>query len=67
VRPDDARANFRNGVLELRIPKSEEARRRPRRIPITGGAGSKGGEAGTIEGQPAGGQSTGAQKQGDQK
>src|SRR5689334_16590313 len=52
TRPDDAQANFRNGVLELRIPKSEEARQRTRRIPIGGVAGSKGGEAGAaIEGQ----------------
>jgi len=45
TRPDDAQANFRNGVLELRIPKSEDARQRVRRIPIGGSAGAKGGEA----------------------
>ncbi len=52
TRPDEARANFRNGVLELRIPKTEDARQRARRIPIGGTSGAKGGEAGTpIEGQ----------------
>jgi HSP20 family protein len=51
ARPDDAQANFRNGVLELRIPKSEESRQRVRRIPIGGTAGAKGGEAGSSEGQ----------------
>jgi HSP20 family protein len=50
--PDQAQANFRNGVLELRIPKSEEARQRVRRIPVGGVTGSKGGEAGSP---PAGG------------
>src|SRR5437870_1229737 len=44
TRPDDAQANFRNGILELRIPKTEEARQRVRRIPIGGAAGAKGGE-----------------------
>jgi HSP20 family protein len=54
TRPDEAKANFRNGVLELRIPKTEEARQRMRRIPIGGTSGSKGGEAGTMsEGQTA--------------
>jgi HSP20 family protein len=54
ARPDEAKANFRNGVLELRIPKTEEARQRMRRIPIGGTSGSKGGEAGTMsQGQPA--------------
>jgi len=61
ARPDDAQANFRNGVLELRIPKSEEARHRARRIPIGGVAGSKGGEAGSAtEGQKRGAQSAGS-------
>jgi HSP20 family protein len=50
--PDQAQANFRNGVLELRIPKSEEARQRVRRIPVGGVTGSKGGEASSP---PAGG------------
>jgi HSP20 family protein len=54
ARPDDAQANFRNGVLELKIPKSEEARQRVRRIPIGGAAGAKGGEAGTTEGPASG-------------
>jgi HSP20 family protein len=54
ARPDEAKANFRNGVLELRIPKTEEARQRARRIPIGGVSGAKGGEAGSMrEGQPA--------------
>lgn len=51
ARPDDAQANFRNGVLELKIPKSEESRQRVRRIPLSGTAGAKGGEARTMEGQ----------------
>src|SRR5207244_9571182 len=38
TRPDDAQANFRNGILELRIPKTEDARQRVRRIPIGGNA-----------------------------
>jgi len=53
ARPDDAQANFRNGVLELRIPKSEESRQRIRRIPIGGTAGAKGGEAAAGAGQPS--------------
>jgi HSP20 family protein len=68
ARPDNAQANFRNGVLELRIPKSEESRQRVRRIPIGGTAGAKGGEAGAMEGQTAqpaqGGQAGGQQPRG---
>jgi HSP20 family protein len=70
TRPDDARASFRNGVLELRIPKTEEARQRARRIPITGAAGAKGGEAGTAEGQgqqAAGGQGQQEKERGSRK
>jgi HSP20 family protein len=64
TRPDEAKANFRNGVLELRIPKTEEARRRMRRIPIGGASGAKGGEAGTmIEGQTAAPQGQAAREQ----
>jgi HSP20 family protein len=54
TRPEEAKASFRNGVLELRLPKTEEARQRVRRIPIGGVSGAKGGEAGSaIEGQMA--------------
>ncbi len=70
TRPDDARANFRNGVLELRLPKTEEARQRARRIPITGAAGAKGGEAGSAEGQgqqAAGGQRPEEKERGSKK
>jgi len=64
ARPDDAQANFRNGVLELRIPKSEEAQQRTRRIPIGGVAGSKGGEtSGAIEGQKGGQKSATPERQ----
>jgi HSP20 family protein len=35
INPDKAEASYRNGVLELHIPKTEEAR--GRRIPIPGG------------------------------
>jgi HSP20 family protein len=60
VKPDQIQASFRNGVLELRLPKSEESRRRMRRIPIQGSgqalAGSKGGAASS--------QGTGAQPSG---
>jgi hypothetical protein len=51
VKPDEVQANFRNGVLELRIPKSEEARQRMRRIPIGGVSGARGGEAGSKGGE----------------
>jgi HSP20 family protein len=50
VNRDQIQASFRNGVLELHLPKTEEGRRRMRRIPIQGGrtlTGTKGGEAGT--------------------
>lgn len=46
---DQIRATYRNGVLEIHVPKSEEARERVRRIPIEAVqpalAGVKGGEA----------------------
>jgi HSP20 family protein len=51
VKQDQIQANFRNGVLELRLPKTEEARQQMRRIPIQGAqtlAGTKGGEAGSM-------------------
>lgn len=38
VRADNCQASYENGVLTLRLPKSEEAR--PRRIPIGGNGGS---------------------------
>lgn len=34
VKPEQARASYRNGILEVRIPKSEEGRRKPIRIDI---------------------------------
>lgn len=70
ARPDDTQANFRNGVLELKIPKSEESRQRVRRIPIGGTAGAKGGEAGSTEGKAEAGrqqQGGGASQQGGKK
>ena len=44
VDPEKVRANFENGVLEVRIPKPEQ--RQPRKVTISAG----GGEAKTIEG-----------------
>src|SRR5262249_55569253 len=72
VKPDEVQANFRNGVLELRIPKSEEARQRMRRIPIGGGSGAKGGEASPQAGPTAQAaqpqqQTTGQQTKGGKK
>jgi len=67
TRSEEIKANFRNGVLELRIPKTEEASQRMRRIPIGGTSGAKGGEAGTmIEGQTATPQAQAAPEQGTQ-
>jgi HSP20 family protein len=51
VRSEEIQANFRNGVLELRVPKSEEATQRMRRIPIGGASASKGGESGSKGGE----------------
>lgn len=34
VRPDDAKAQFREGVLEIRIPKTEEAKKKVRKVSI---------------------------------
>lgn len=34
VRSDAARATFKDGVLEVRLPKSEEAKQRVRKIPV---------------------------------
>jgi HSP20 family protein len=56
VKPDEIQANFRNGVLELRLPKSEESRQKARRIPIQGSqatVGSKGGEVTGAEASTA--------------
>ena len=36
VSPDAVKANFKNGVLEVRVPKPEE--RKPHRVAISGGA-----------------------------
>ncbi len=34
VKPEQARASYRNGILEVRIPKSEQGRKKPIRIDI---------------------------------
>jgi len=34
IQPDKARASFKDGVLEVRLPKSEEAKKRVRKITI---------------------------------
>lgn len=34
VRTDDAKATFKNGVLEIRIPKTEEAKRKVNKVSI---------------------------------
>jgi HSP20 family protein len=64
VQQDQIQASFRNGVLELRIPKSEESRQKIHRIPIQGGrtlSGAKGGEVSSVEGeQGASAQTAGA-------
>jgi len=49
INPDAARANYRNGVLELRIPRAEEAR--PKRIAIEGqqpATGAQGQQASSV-------------------
>src|SRR5947209_7880265 len=56
VKQDQIQANFRNGVLEVRLPKSEESQQKMRRIPIQSGrtlSGAKGGETGPAEGAQA--------------
>ena len=54
---DKIQASFRNGVLEIRLPKTETGRQQMRRIPIQGGStltGTKGGEvASGAEESPA--------------
>ena len=37
VKPDEAWADYKNGVLEIRMNKSEKARQRSHRIKVTGG------------------------------
>jgi HSP20 family protein len=34
VRPDDAKAQFRNGILEIRVPKTEEAKKKVKKVSI---------------------------------
>lgn len=34
VKPDQAKATYRNGILEVRIPKSDQGRKKPVRIDI---------------------------------
>jgi HSP20 family protein len=34
VRPDDAKAQFKNGILEIRIPKTEEAKKKVKKVSI---------------------------------
>lgn len=34
VKPDEARASYRNGILEIRMPKTERGRKTARRVPI---------------------------------
>lgn len=34
VQTDKAKANFKDGVLELRVPKTEEAKKKEKKIPI---------------------------------
>ena len=51
IDPEAVKASFANGVLEIWIPKPEQ--RKPRRIPIGGGAASSGngnGQAEALEG-----------------
>lgn len=37
VNPDEVKAQFRNGVLDITVPKSEQAQKQSRRIPIGNG------------------------------
>jgi len=46
IDPDNVKANYRNGVLELHIPKAAEAQ--PRRIKVTSEARQQGGAATTA-------------------
>ncbi len=41
VDPDGAEATYKGGVLSLKLPKTEQARRRRHRIPVTGRRPSK--------------------------
>ncbi len=34
VRPDEAKAEFKDGILEIRIPKTEEAKKKVRKVTI---------------------------------
>ena len=56
VDPERIEADFRDGVLELRIPKPEA--RKPRRISISGAAGQR-----TIEGDESDAQQAGSNGQ----
>ena len=47
VKPDAASAEFKDGVLTIRLPKADEAR--PRTIPVRTGANTSG-EAGSVTG-----------------
>jgi HSP20 family protein len=48
VDPDGIQASFKDGVLEVRIPKPEE--RKPRRIEISGSSGNGNREPAAVEG-----------------
>jgi HSP20 family protein len=48
IQPDQAKASFRNGVLEVTLPKTEQAKAKMRKIPIESEeqtAGAKGGQS----------------------
>jgi HSP20 family protein len=69
VNRDQIQASFRNGVLEVHLPKTEAGRERMRRIPIQGArplTGVKGGEAAGETGQGTTG-TTGASPSGQTK
>lgn len=34
VQADKAKATFKDGVLEIRVPKTQEAKKKERRIPV---------------------------------
>jgi HSP20 family protein len=54
IQADQAKATFRNGVLEITLPKTQQAKEKMRKVPIESEqqmAGAKGGQAGQEQQQ----------------